>query len=111
MSKADVNKIVELVLSDDETNQELGVMMAVSQGVKDEVLKKIHNNILILIRVKLKFAAVDFECYKMLNVFSNKIVTYVEAFELDGIEPRLVYISSICEKAERYLKLKNYNHE
>ena len=40
MSKADVNKIVDLVLSDDETNQELGMMMAVSQGVKDEVLKE-----------------------------------------------------------------------
>jgi len=40
MSKTDVNKIVELILSDDEANQELGMMMAISQGVKDEVVKQ-----------------------------------------------------------------------
>ena len=40
MSKADINKIADLILSDCETNQELGMMMAVSQGVKDEVLKE-----------------------------------------------------------------------
>jgi L-fucose mutarotase/ribose pyranase (RbsD/FucU family) len=37
---SNVNKIVELILSDDEINQELGFMMAVSQGLKDEVLKE-----------------------------------------------------------------------
>ena len=109
---SNVTKIVELIMSDDETNQELGFMMAVSQGVKDEVLKKIHNNILILIRVQLKFAAVDFKCYKTLSYFnSNNSITHVEAFGSDSTEPRLIYFRTICEEAERYLKLKNYNHE
>ena len=42
---SDIQKIVELILSDDETNQELGMMMAVSQGVKNEVEENIQNGI------------------------------------------------------------------
>ncbi len=111
MSKTDIDKIIELIESDDQDSQELGCIMAVSQGLKDDVLKKLHTSILLLIRVQLKFPAVDFKCYKTLSYFNNNSITHVEAFDSDSIEPRLVYFRTICEKAEKYLKLKNYNHE
>ena len=112
MSKTDIDKIIDLIESDDQNYQELGCVMAVSQGLKDEVLKKLHTSILLLIRVQLNFPAVDFECYKTLSYFNNNnSITHVEAFDSDNIEPRLIYFRTICEKAERYTKLKNYNHE
>ena len=45
----DVEKIIDLILSDIEENQELGFILAVSQSLTDEVIKKINNRVIDLV--------------------------------------------------------------
>ncbi len=112
MSKADVNKIVELVLSDDETNQELGCIMAVSQGLKDEVLKKLHWEVLKTIQELFMYPVTDFQCYQLISqYFEGQKITHVEAYDPSSHEPHLIYHKKVTGIADMFIKLKNYNHE
>lgn len=112
MSKEDVNKIVELILSEDEVNQELGMMMAVSQGLRLEVIKQIHWGVLKSIQELYMYPVTDFQCYQVMSQYlPNQKVTHIEAYDPTSYEPHLIYNKNITDKAEKYLKLKNYNHE
>ena len=112
MSKADVNKIVELILSDDDTNQELGMMMAVSQGVKDDVLFLLHDLIKHEITYLVGEPIVDFECYTLLfSGFSNEKCYTVEAWSDISYAPHIMHNKNVLNKASVYMNLKNYNHE
>ncbi len=112
MSKADVNKIVELVLSDDETNQELGCIMAVSQGLKYDVLKKLHWEVLKTIQELFMYPVTDFQCYQLISqYFEGQKITHVEAYDPSSHEPHLIYHKKVTGIADMFIKLKNYNHE
>lgn len=109
---SNVNKIVELIMSDDETNQELGFMMAVSQGVKDEVLKVLHKFVIASIEKICYYSIIDFDCVEKTDPVTKEIyISYLEAYHHSLYEPNIVCHGTVINKAERYLKLKNYNHE
>ncbi len=38
-------------------------------------------------------------------------ISYLEAYHHSSYEPNIVCHGTVINKAERYLKLKNYNHE
>ena len=120
MSKADVNKIVDLVLSDDETNQELGMMMAVSQGVKDEVLNNIYEHMKVLGEkyAHVKRESIDkiytirksyntFTAYNIPATYTEWVVTVVVRCGTE-ISVKQGPLAQVCNI---YIKLKNYNHE
>jgi hypothetical protein len=109
---SNVNKIVELILSDDETNQELGMMMAVSQGLKDEVLNVLHKLVIASIEKISCYNTTDFDCVEKTDPVTKEIyISYLEAYHHSSYKPNIICHGTVINKAERYLKLKNYNHE
>ena len=109
---SNVNKIVELIMSDDETSQELGCIMAVSQGVKDEVINVLHELVIASIEKICCYKITDFDCVEKTDPVTKEIyISYLEAYHYSSYEPNIICRGTVINKAERYLKLKNYNHE
>ena len=104
MSKADVNKIVELIMSNDESNQELGCMMAVSQGVKDECLKNIYEYMIVLGE---KYAHIKRESIEKIYFIKGHYAEWSTVVVRGGTEITVKnkYLVQICKG---YLKLKEY---
>ena len=120
MSKADVNKIIELILSEDEANQELGMMMAVSQGLRFEVLNNIYEYMKVLGEkyAHVKRGSIDkiYTVRKSYNTFSayNIPATYTEwivTVVVRGGTEISVKQGPLAQVCNIYLKLKNYNYE
>jgi hypothetical protein len=118
---SNVDKTVQLILSDDETSQELGFMMAVSQGLKDQVLNVLYSKIaetyidVMTNSYPLRFQHNGSFIEVVNNIafktkLSSNILVYLE-FELkDGykstsINPKVMNI------ANKFLSLKNYNYD
>ncbi len=106
MSKADVNKIVELILSDDETNQELGMMMAVSQGLRDEVLKEFDKRVIDLVN-QTEFRGCKIVC-KILGFHDFGRFSYLDLELTKGVKCNSLTNSKGVKKYKKIIKLKEF---
>jgi len=107
---SDVDKIVELILSDDETNQELGFMMAVSQGLKDEVLKVLHKLVLDKFAEKVNIKRSSLKTFK--PIFLSKHFKIHDLHIITNKDAAILVTNRDIKKiSSLHYKLKNYNHE
>lgn len=103
MSKK-VEKIIKLILSEDEATQELGCMMAVSQGLRGEVLKNIYEYMTVLGE---KYAHVKRKSIEKIYFIKGAYADWAVVVVRGGTEINVKskYLVRTCKK---YLKLKSY---
>ena len=80
--------------------------------VVNDVLKKLHWEVLKTIQELFMYPVTDFQCYQLISqYFEGQKITHVEAYDPSSHEPHLIYHKKVTGIADMFIKLKNYNHE
>ena len=106
MSKTDIDKIIELIESDDQDYQELGCVMAVSQGLKDDVLKEFDKRVIDLVN-QTEFRGCKIVC-KILGFHDFGRFSYLDLELTKGVKCNSLTNSKGVKKYKKIIKLKEF---
>ena len=106
MSKTDIDKIIDLIESDDQDSQELGCIMAVSQGLKDEVLKEFDKRVIHLVN-QTEFRGCKIVC-KILGFHDFGRFSYLDLELTKGVKCNSLTNSKGVKKYKKIIKLKEF---
>jgi len=106
MSKTDIDKIIELIESDDQDSQELGCIMAVSQGLRHEVLKEFEKRVIDLVN-QTEFRGCKIVC-KILGFHDFGRFSYLDLELTKGVKCNSLTNSKGVKKYKKIIKLKEF---